>query len=776
MNKPDIRISELGKQEIENRKSQLAKKFKEVIFAMGSHSDKIKSIARQVSKTTQRNNKKRLKDIQSIYERNLQNARDTYTQTCESLQKQIEKIKSGFDYQQKEWTDPSWRVFESPEFLNSHQLIRIGAIHKRTAYGEVEMPLLLPVMGHNNVLIKASGDHKEKAIRLLQTIAMRILVSIPAGKLKFTFIDPVGHGKNFGRFAELPDTIFEGRIWGEKHHIHDKLADFSEHIRLVNQVYLRGDKFKNIEEYNKEMKIINEPYRVLVVSDFPEGFDTDTARRLLSIADNGVRTGVYLLVMMDIGKKNPYDFSLYDLERKCLNLVYNSNGFLRWIDSPLPDCELHTDSLPDENILDRIIRQISRASEKIEQVKLPFKGMITELLDQMWKGDASEELSVPIGKSGVRTQYFSIGDKEHHALITGKIGKGKSIFLHNLIISMALHYSPNELEFYLIDLKEGVEFNRYAEYQLPHARAVGIETEREFAFSILKKLDMEFKRRLELFKDTDSKITKLFHYNEKRPESKLPRIVLIVDEFQRLFTENDNMSEEISQVLDILVKQARNAGINIIMASQVLDRAIFSKRTETQMGIRVAFQCSEDESRIILGEGNTEAATLKRPGEGIYNDDNRRIEKNSRFQASWLSEDDSVEYLLQIQEEAQKHAYESQDRLIVFDGRKPGTILNNNKFMNIINEPAWHEPPKICYAWMGESISIKPDTCASFKRQGGSNLLLVGMNDTAILSMIFASILSITAQQSRNMLNFILLILLVKTIPILNSFLKSISY
>ena len=56
-----------------------------------------------------------------------------------------------------------------------------------------------------------------------------------------------------------------------------------------------------------------------------------------------------------------------------------------------------------------------------------------------------------------------------HVLISGKTGSGKSTLLNAMITNLALRYSPDELEFYLIDFKKGVEFKAYAALNLPHA-------------------------------------------------------------------------------------------------------------------------------------------------------------------------------------------------------------------------------------------------------------------------------------------------------------------
>src|SRR6185503_12036546 len=88
---------------------------------------------------------------------------------------------------------------------------------------------------------------------------------------------------------------------------------------------------------------------------------------------------------------------------------------------------------------------------------------------QFWSGDSSEELRVPIGRLGAtRLQLFKLGQGvAQHALIAGKTGSGKSTLLHALVTNLSMWYSPDEIEFYLVDFKKGVEFKTYADEQLP---------------------------------------------------------------------------------------------------------------------------------------------------------------------------------------------------------------------------------------------------------------------------------------------------------------------
>src|SRR5262249_19222277 len=78
------------------------------------------------------------------------------------------------------------------------------------------------------------------------------------------------------------------RIWTETAHIEQRLADLTGHMENVIQKYLRNQ-FQSIREYNAHAGEVAEPFRVVVVADFPVNFSLEAARRLVSIATSGPR-------------------------------------------------------------------------------------------------------------------------------------------------------------------------------------------------------------------------------------------------------------------------------------------------------------------------------------------------------------------------------------------------------------------------------------------------------------------------------------------------------
>ncbi len=131
-------------------------------------------------------------------------------------------------------------------------------------------------------------------------------------------------------WATITKLLVNSRIWTEASHIEQRLADLQAHMENVIQKYLRNE-FKTIEEYNAYAGEVAEPFRVLVVANFPANFNESAARRLMSIASSGRVAAVYTLISVDIKQTLPSGCQLKDLESLCLNLNWREGRF-QWKD------------------------------------------------------------------------------------------------------------------------------------------------------------------------------------------------------------------------------------------------------------------------------------------------------------------------------------------------------------------------------------------------------------------------------------------------------------
>ena len=162
--------------------------------------------------------------------------------------------------------------------------------------------------------------------------------------------------------------------------------------------------------------------------------------------------------------------------------------------------------------------------------------VIAPKLPMFWTLKSDEDVAVAVGRSGAtRLQTFRLGrGVAQHALIAGKTGSGKSTLLHALIRNLAMWYSPEEVELYLIDFKKGVEFKTYAMHHLPHGRAIAVESDREFGLSVLHRIDQEMTRRAGVVPAVQ--VAENLQMYREASGKKMPRTLLIIDEFQEFFT------------------------------------------------------------------------------------------------------------------------------------------------------------------------------------------------------------------------------------------------
>ncbi len=682
------------------------------------------------------------------------------------------------------------------------------------------IPAVLPFPEAGSLLLKVQGGAgRAAAVQALQVAMLRLLTLVPPGKLRFTILDPVGLGESFAGFMHLADydeLLVTSRIWTESGHIEERLADLTTHMENVLQKYLRNE-FATIEEYNEFAGEVAEPYQILVVTDFPAKFTEIAARRLVSIVGSGPRCGVYTLLSVDMQQPLPHHFHLASLEEQVATFVWR-DGALRMDASggrtstsasratttttateadleigPIANghlCRwpLRIDAPPPPETFTAVVKRVGAASKDARRVEVAFE-RIAPPPDKLWSQSSRKGIDIPLGRAGAtKLQHLRLGHgTSQHMLIAGKTGSGKSTFLHCLITNVALHYSPEEVRFYLIDFKKGVEFKDYATYHLPHAEVIAIESDREFGVSALARLDEVLKERGELFRRHG--VQDLAGYREannaldpslarrasvpaetvhdtspkrerESPTTLLPRILLVVDEFQEFFVEDDKHSQTAALLLDRLVRQGRAFGIHVVLGSQTLGGAYsLARSTLGQVAVRVALQCSESDAHLILSEENTAARLLTRPGEAIYNDANGLLEGNHPFQIAWLPDHQREEYLRRIRQLSERSGTEFEPP-IVFEGNVPSDPARNLHLTRLIESASLASaaeasgtltagatsPAAAPRIWLGEAVEIKQPTSVTFHRQTGSNLLLVGPDPAAAYGIMATAAVTLVAQ------------------------------
>jgi len=625
----------------------------------------------------------------------------------------------------------------------------VSSVPELNAFGPVawKQPATVDWPVAASLVIRTSAEEKEVSSAMMQAVMLRIATGIPAGQSRFTIIDPLGLGKQFAGFMHLADhdeLLVTSRIWTEPQLIEQKLADITEQMEVVIQKYLRNE-YASIGDYNADAEV-PEPYRFVVVANFPANFTETSARRLASIASSGPRCGVYVLLSVDPSQQMPAGFSLADVEQHATVLTLGDREFT-WADPEFSRWPLEVEQAPPDELFTRIIQRVGRAAKAAKRVVVPFD-RVAPKHDDWWHGSTADEVLAPLGPAGAKKlQFLKLGKgTSQHVLIAGKTGSGKSTLMHAMITSLALQYSPNEIQFYLIDFKKGVEFKLYDHYALPHARVIAIESEREFGLSVMEQLDRELKRRGDLFRELS--VQNVAGFRQTGHPDPMPRILLLIDEFQEIFVEDDKIAQDAALILDRLVRQGRAFGIHVLLGSQTLGGSYSLPRaTMGQMAVRIALQCNEADSSLILSDDNTAARLLTRPGEAIYNDANGMVDGNNPFQVVFLTDEQREQYLGDLRKLADSRTDIPQLERIVFDGNQAADPALNPLLTEMLESgTAGGQELLAPLAWLGDAIAIKDPTAAIFRRQGGANMLIAGQREDLGTSLLAMSIVSLAAE------------------------------
>src|SRR5262249_25530808 len=159
-----------------------------------------------------------------------------------------------------------------------------------------------------------------------------------------------------------------------------------------------------IAEYNAQAGEIAEPYRFLVIADFPASFNEQAAARLAAICASGARCGVHTLISMDSRQQTPGGVQLSDLERNSVRLTWTDDkapgtgGFV-WEDKDFSPIPLQVDQPPGEDNFNEPIHRIGHAAKDSNRVQVPFD-LIAPAQEDLWTGDTTNDIRVPLGRSG----------------------------------------------------------------------------------------------------------------------------------------------------------------------------------------------------------------------------------------------------------------------------------------------------------------------------------------------------------------------------------------
>ncbi len=704
--------------------------------------------------------------IDSYFQNSQQRSVRRWLDGCKDTAKRMWQVSEQSKLDLPDWDSDQFTFGTWPRLLQSLAW-RIGEIEPliqfQNAIQHMSLPEACPqqpwsvffdVASQGGLTLDTHAECKETATNIVRNTLLRAVTSVPAGSLNITIIDPEGLGKQFSWLMALADVdpeMVNHRVWTQSLHIAEQLASAARHVEDVIQQSLRN-RYVNVLEYNRHAGPMTIPYRMIVWSNFPCGLDDSSWQSLCSIMASGGRCGVGVILQVsdtyvwpsfaDRSKLNEFGLRLklsperirdgdgMSVRTETRVLVDHSELVMYPLKPELP---------PADDRLQMIMEHHLKAAAEVGKCIVPYESIAIPIQEQQAVSSA-EGLAIPLGISDSgRVQSMRLGTgTAQHVLIAGKTGSGKSSMLHTMITSAAMKYSPDQLRLVLLDFKKGVEFQVYSEVALSHADIIGIESKREFGVSTLEYLDRVLHARGEAFRQWG--VQDIPSLSKKFPQHAMPRILIVIDEFQELFVEDDKLSQQASMLMDRIVRQGRSFGMHLVLASQTLGGAYSLPRTTlSQMAVRIALQCDSSDAMLILSEDNTAAERLRHSGQAIYNDMGGRIESNQSFQVAFIEKNDQIARLERLSKVPVPHSPTTNalGRRIVFEGHKPA-VWDEKSISLAISELRLDEGsvPMV----LGDSVSIDPPVTKTLTRSAGRNIMVIGQDESSAASLLAGSI------------------------------------
>lgn len=360
------------------------------------------------------------------------------------------------------------------------------------------------------------------------------------------------------------------------------LKELQDHIHEM--VGTLGEE-RTVAEYNDSKSGLTIKHKVVLINNFPLFYGAglgmrmdDPIGQICDIAENAEKCGITLVCcgkpelwekfkQLNSHGLDKFENLPFPTHPQAKNIVtagmrFENPNFRITNSEPFPPVP----SEAIDNLMDFLLQSLGSQSDVVE-----FEDIVRDR--KLFQMVSDKEVRAPFGKTALGQPSAwtcsSGGEMPGQTILVGGTGSGKSNLLHAIITSACYFYSPNELQLYLIDLKQGVEFKKYADHQLPHARLVAIEGTADIAIGVLRSVWDNYNHRMKDIKDLST--DDLPSFREKlrligrNDEAALhPRVVIVIDEFQILFTEDDKIRFEAEDLLNKIITQGRAAGFHVI--------------------------------------------------------------------------------------------------------------------------------------------------------------------------------------------------------------------
>ena len=223
-------------------------------------------------------------------------------------------------------------------------------------------------------------------------------------------------------------------------------------------------------------------------------------------------------------------------------------------------------------------------------------------------------LRVPVGMAGAGALELDLVERGPHAIVAGTTGSGKSEFLLAWIAAMARDHRPDRVAFLLVDFKGGAAFEPVRE--LPHVVGVVTDLDEAEAERAVLSLRAELRHRESVLHAERAR-----DIAELGPGVELPRLVIVVDEFQAMI----ERFPELGGVIADIAARGRSLGAHLVLASQ-RPNGVVREQVTANCAIRISLRVIDRaDSLAVVGSAAAASIGPETPGRGIVDPGDGRL-------------------------------------------------------------------------------------------------------------------------------------------------------
>ncbi|KHD37817.1 peptide-binding protein [Clostridium acetobutylicum] len=467
------------------------------------------------------------------------------------------------------------------------------------------VPICIPIK--NNGITAIIGN-RDKVVETVKNMLLQISINHTPDEVKVVVLFDEKELKHWEWAKWLP------HVWDDDKNMRFMAKNKEQAHRLLSNLYdVLSERKNRLDDKNNYESYRFSPHYVFVLGS-RELIENEAILKYLLKVDPDMEISTIFL-----------SDKLGNLPRNCNNIVQlnEGEGVIYNIQNSSEKSYFTPDKLDNRKLVEysRTMAPLRLEKDSYSN-KLPKSISLFEELDitnveeidfeSIWsKSEAYNTLSAPVGiRENGEKFYLDLHQKHHgpHGLVAGTTGAGKSELLETLIASLSFNYSPEYVNFLLIDYKGGSMANVFK--NLPHAVGTVTNLEGNGSKRAIVAIDSEIKRREKLLTDNSYSNIDEYQKNYKYGKHKmsLPHLIIIVDEFAQLKKNNPDF---ISQLVNVAVV-GRSLGIHLILATQK-PLGIVDPQIETNTNLKICLRVQDnDDSRTVIGK--SDASSIVNPG------------------------------------------------------------------------------------------------------------------------------------------------------------------